>query len=188
MPKDRRLARIEAQGFDQVIITYCAASIAMWEALGWRKKRILGVLEETADAWHECAGSDKSMVQMLDEETGVELQIGNGKSWKELGYLNGEAYADMCRNMTQKKMLYVQARQLQWIPAQVIACMFLGLHRKQGFGAERLERLYGQMEDVKAAHRGKRKALQKHCLELTGINVGKHANGDIFIDGRKEDV
>lgn len=51
---------VEKKGFEHVITIYCAAAITMWESLGWRKKRILGVLKETEEAWIECSKSKKA--------------------------------------------------------------------------------------------------------------------------------
>lgn len=172
---------VEKKGFEHVITIYCAASIAMWETLGWRKKRILGVLKETEEAWIECSKSKKSMIQMLDEETGVEVQIGNGKSYKDLDYLNENRYGRMYDGMTRQKAIYIQARMLEWIPAQVTACLLLGLHRKQGFGSERLAKLYGDFQDVLSRYpmKGRMNALKRDCISLTGIRVERKSNGTL---------
>ena len=47
----------------------------------------------------------------------------------------------------------------------VMACMFLALHRKYGFGPERLLRLMSQIDDIRIEFNYDRKALIKACEE-----------------------
>ena len=121
------------------------------------------------------------MIQMLDEETGVEVQIGNGKSYKELDYLNENRYGRMYDGMSRQKAIYIQARMLEWIPAQVTACLLLGLHRKQGFGSERLAKLYETIQAVLNRYplKGRMHALKQDCINLTGIRIEKRSNGTL---------
>lgn len=75
----------------QVGIIYSAAAIALHRQWGWGKDRIIGLADMTREVWHECAKTNlRSMPQMLEEETGVEVQCGDGTSWHELAFLNAD--------------------------------------------------------------------------------------------------
>ena len=104
-----------------------------------------------------------SMLEMLENETGIEVKIPDtDKSWHDLAFLNSKI--DMGR-MSRAQWIYMRQRQKQWIGAMVMACMLLALHRKYGFGPERLLRLMRQIDDIRVEFRYDRKALIKACEE-----------------------
>ena len=159
----------------QVYIVYSAAAIAMWENYGWRQKRILGVLAETRDLWNACAQQPLvSMLRMLEEETGIEIQArGAEKSWHDLEYLNGEKEA---YPMPEAQYIYMRTRQLPWVNPQITAAMLLALHRRYGWSCERDLLLLSRKDDVEARYKWKTGALVKACREITGINMIEEAN------------
>ena len=150
----------------QVDIIYSAAAIAVaryWNDGGGplRSRRIF---DETREAWNECGETNEmSMLEMLENETGIEVKIPDtDKSWHDLAFLN--AKIDMGR-MNRAQWIYMRQRQKQWIGAMVMARMFLALHRKYGFGPERLLRLMSQIDDIRIEFNYDRKALIKACEE-----------------------
>lgn len=150
----------------QVDIIYSAAAIAFaryWDK-GWGPLRIRRIFDETLEAWNECGETNEmSMLEMLENETGIEVKIPDtDKSWHDLAFLN--AKIDMGR-MNRAQWIYMRQRQKQWIGAMVMACMFLALHRKYGFGPERLLRLMNQIDDIRIEFNYDRKALIKACEE-----------------------
>ena len=150
----------------QVDIIYSAAAIAFaryWND-GWGPLRIRRIFDETLEAWNECGETNEmSMLEMLENETGIEVKIPDtDKSWHDLAFLN--AKIDMGR-MNRAQWIYMRQRQKQWIGARVMACMFLALHRKYGFGPERRLRLRGQIDDIRIEFNYDRKALIKACEE-----------------------
>lgn len=134
----------------QVDIIYSSAAIAFaryWND-GWGPLRIRRIFDETLEAWNE---------------TGIEVKIPDtDKSWHDLAFLNSKI--DMGR-MSRAQWIYMRQRQKQWIGAMVMACMLLALHRKYGFGPERLLRLMSQIDDIRIEFRYDRKALIKACEE-----------------------
>ena len=107
------------------------------------------------------------MIQMCEDETGIEVSNGEGKSWKEIWFLNGH----IPDRMTDAQVLYMRQQQLKWIRPQVMACLMIALHRKYGFGFERCARIYQQIDEVSAEYADDQKRIQQACLELTGIDV-----------------
>lgn len=76
---DRELAR------SYKLIFSCTA-IALKRTYHWERNGIRKFLDLSDEVWRECASTnEKSMIQMLDHETGVEIQTGDGKSWQRLG-------------------------------------------------------------------------------------------------------
>lgn len=154
---------------NEAVISYGAACVVMWEVYGWRTKRILGVLDELFNVWNESAADNKTtMIKMLDEEAGIELQNGSGRSYKELEYLNGEIGM---HSFTLPQYIYMRKRQITWSNTLVCAGLLLGLHRRYGFGQQRCLDLYTEMQNVIRRYNGKQSAIVKACREITNINI-----------------
>lgn len=152
-------------------ILRAAALIVMYRQWGWRQKRLLDFLEMIDEVISECGDTkQKSMIQMLDEETGIELQNGDGKSWKELAFLNAEIDVG---KMTMPKLIYMRQQELKWIPSLVIAYILLALHRKCGFGADRCGRVYAQILEVEEEFGWSEKDVAEACRKETGIDIDK---------------
>ena len=82
---------LQKEGERQAMLIHGSAAIALYRHWGWRKHRILDMLDKTEEVWNECAeDSDRSMIRMCEEETGIEIQRGDGKTWKDLHYLNSK--------------------------------------------------------------------------------------------------
>lgn len=156
----------------QVDMIYSAVAIALHRWWGWGAFRIRRLFELTQTTWDECAGSNEvSMLEMLENETGIEIKNHvNGKSWHELAYLN--AKIDVGK-MTRAQWIYMRQRQTQWIGPQVVGCVLLALHRKEGFGHERSLRILNDLQEVEREFGFDVKKLKEACLEETGVELKK---------------
>ena len=169
---------LDKEMYKQVDMIYSAAAIAFaryWND-GWGPKRITALFEKTLEAWNECGDSNEiSMLQMLEDETGIEVKIREtDKSWHDLAFLNAKIKMD---RMTKAQWIYMRQRQKQWIGAQVMACLFLALHRKYGFGTERLLRLMNQIDDIRNEYEWDRARLVKGCEEEARVILKEALNG-----------
>lgn len=165
----RTMEQLEKEGRKHCFLIYGAAGIALHEHYQKGKTAILNFYEKSGEIWRDCAKDNKhSMIQMCYEETGIEIQCGNGKSWEELPYLN-EAL-DKGR-YTPVQLVYIRRRQIEWIPAQVMACMIVALHRKYGFGFDRCARFYQQVQEIQAMYDGDAERVRQACQKATGVNV-----------------
>lgn len=166
---EKALRHIEAEGRRQCFLLYGAAGLALYRYYGKKQTAISRFFELTGEVWRDCAKDNlHSMVEMCEEETGIEIQCGNGKSWHDLPYLN--ARLDTGR-YTNAQMVYIRQQQAAWIPAQVMACILLSLHRKYGFGFDRCARVYAQIQEIEAEYGMDPQKVRDACLEETGINV-----------------
>lgn len=162
-------AALEREGKRQCYIIYGASGIALYRR--WNKKRlaISRLFELTSDIWQDCAATNlHSMIEMCEQETGIEIQNGEGKSWHDLPYLN--ATLDQYR-MTNTQWVYMRQQQIKWIAPQVMACIMIALHRKYGFGFVRLSRFYSQVDAIRAEYASDPDRLREECRRLTGIDV-----------------
>ena len=150
-------------------LTYSSAAIALRQHWSWGTKRIQKVFDITQDVWGECSSTNaKSMIQMLDEQTGIDLRIpGSDRSWKELAFLN----ADINMRLSPERWLYMRRQQIRWTNAQVRACLFLSLNRAEGFGGVRIQRLTEQMDAVQQEYSCNVPEIIKACKEMTGVQL-----------------
>lgn len=153
----------------QTPLIYGSAAIALRRFWGWGTKRIQKVFDQTQDIWEECSSTNaKSMIQMLDEQTGIDLRIpGSNRSWKDLAFLN----ADINMRLSPERWLYMRKQQIKWTNAQVRACLFLSLNRAEGFGGVRIQRLTEQMDAVQQEYSCNVPEIIKACKEITGVQL-----------------
>ena len=160
--------RIETDGIKHCFVLYGATGIVLWRHWNKRVVAITSLFDLSRTVWRDCAKDhDSSMIQMCEDETGIEVNNGEGKSWKEIWFLNGHIPG----RMTDAQLLYMRQQQLKWIRPQVMACLMIALHRKYKFGFDRCARIYAQIDEVSAQYADDHKRIREACLELTGIDV-----------------
>ena len=170
--------RIEIEGRRQCFLLYSAAALALHRYWGKKKVTIIRLFEITGEVWHECASTNThSMIQMCEEETGIEVQNGSGKSWEELPYMN--ATLDTGK-MSYAQWVYMRQQQVKWIAPQVMACLLVALHRKYGFGFDRCARFYEQVQEIEAQFGMDPERIRAACIKETGIDVT-----DSFLQGKE---
>lgn len=162
-------AELEAEGRKQCMLLYSAAALALRRHWGKGKQAILSLFEITGSVWRSCAETNlHSMIEMCYEETGIEIQNGDGKSWKDLPYFNATLNT---QRMSNAQWVYMRQQQKKWIAPQVMACIMVALHRKYGFGFERLSRLYNQIDAIRTEYSLDPDKLREVCREETHIDV-----------------
>lgn len=160
---------LQREGERQALLIHSAAAIALYRNWDWRKSRILNLLELTETIWNECANDIRhSMIEMCETETKIEIQCGDGKTWKELHYLNNSVDPG---KMTPAKWIYMRRQQMKWMAPQIVAGILLALHRKCGFGYERCARMYQQIDAIEQEYGKDPQKIAQACLELTGVKI-----------------
>ncbi len=141
-------AEIVEEGSKQLDIQVCAASIALWRYWGWKTERLSKLLTIQQEIWNEVGkDNDLSMIQLLDQECNIELTNHEGVSYREFKFLN--TAIDDGHELSAQEWLIMRMKQKQWIECQIMACVFLGMHRKEGWGAKRVKELMDRMQQVK---------------------------------------
>ena len=165
--------RVEIEGRKQCYLAYGSAAIALYRHGGLEKDTIMQLFEITHEAWLECAAdTSKSMVAMCEEETGVEIQNGNGKSWKDLPFLNGQSSKMI---FTPATLAYMRKQQIQWVAAQVIAAILVALSRKYDYDADMCARFYAQVQNVQVEFGFDPMKTRDAALEETGVLVDEYS-------------
>ena len=161
--------RIQTDGLKHCTVLYGAMGIVLWRHWNKRVVAITSLFDLSRSVWRDCAKDhDSSMIQMCEDETGIEIQNGDGASWHDVAYLNGSLNPGM---MNEAQWLYMRQQQIKWIRPQIMACLMVALHRKYGFGFERCARIYRQIDETAQEYRSDPKRIREACLELTGIDV-----------------
>ena len=162
-------AALEAEGRKQCFLLYSATAIALFRHWNKRKTAILSLFEKSGEAFHDCAQTiDYSMIEMCEKETGITVTNETNKDWEDLPYLNGTISA---KPMTNAQWVYMRQQQKKWVAPQVMAGIMVALHRKYGFGFDRLSRIYSQIQDIEDEFDHNSERIQKAARELTGINI-----------------
>lgn len=167
----RANARLDKELRRQADILIPCASIVLWEEFGWRKVRIIRRFQTSIEVANECteAGTSKSILQMLEDETGIELQLeGYDKSYHDLKFLDPTGWDG--RPPTTKELLYIRARQKKWLPMLLLAGLMISLHRDEGFGYERLVRFMTGIDNLRREYGDDAKPYRRLLQERTGID------------------
>lgn len=141
-------AEIVAEGSKQLDIQICSCGIALWRYWGWKQDRLSKLYFIQQEIWDEVgADNNISMLQLLDEECDIELTNHEGVSYKEFKFLN--VAIDDGHALSPQEWIIMRQKQKQWIECQIMACVFLGMHRKEGWGPKRIKELMDRMQQVK---------------------------------------
>lgn len=155
---------------------YSAAAIALYRYWNKRRLTLTRLFEIVHTTWMECATDNKvSMIQICEQETGIEIQNGDGTHWRELAFLN-HAYEIDPAKMTNAQWVVMRNNQIRWVRPQIMACLLVALHRKYHFGYERCARVYAQIEEVEREFNCKPYRLHEACLSETGIDIREIIN------------
>ena len=170
---DRANKQIDKLMVQNIKMVYPTIAYVFWHEYDWRKNRILKLFDESHDVWEECSGHGvhKSMIQMLDEETGIEIGVPGKKSYKELAYLHSDAWDG--KPPTKMQLIYIRKQQAEWIAPSIIACVSLALHRKYGWGAERIGIFVERVKTIRYQrgnnHKNYNKLLDGMGIELNDL-------------------
>ena len=165
----KALKAIEKEGRKQCLLIYSATALALCRH--WKKGTlaITRLFDVTGKVWNECASTNlHSMIEMCEKETGIEVQNGENKTWRDLPYLNGSLDD---KPMTNAQWVYMRQQQKKWIAPQVMACMLIALHRKYGFGYDRCTRIYSQTLDIQAEFGRDPMRIRDAAMAETGIDI-----------------
>lgn len=167
--------KLDQETRKQICLVYGSAYLALWKNWQWRTEKLSRLIDVSYGAWDDCEelGHKKSVVQLLDEETGIELRLQeDGKSWREFQFLNGESeYKQYQRGLSYPQLIARRQGELKWAGAIIEATIFLALHRKEGFGFRRISRLLQQMFDIQNEFDSDPEKIREECRKVTKIKI-----------------
>ena len=160
---------LKAETHKQVDIFYCAAGVVLWRQ-GWRLTRIKRRFATSTKAWHECGdyGPTKSMLEMFEEETGIELTVsGYDKSYHEYAFLDGSKRNG--KRPTIQQAIRIRQMQKDWVGLMIFACLCLSMHRDEGYGYDRIVKFITAVDEIRRELGDKdTEAYKKLFFETTG--------------------
>ena len=164
-------AEVTAEGGRQIDILYHAMAIALYRYHGWRGLRIERLVKVSLGTYDDCAkSSDISMIELLWRETGIDLvREDTDRPWYDVVYLSSEHDTD--KQMTGAQVLAMLQGEKKWIPCQITAAILLSLHRKEGWGDDRLFKFFQELQEVKAEFHSNPETLKNECDKLTGFII-----------------
>ena len=164
----KAVKKLHDESKKQCTLLFAATALALYRHWNMKQLAIVRVIRVSKEAWNECASDiNVSMVKKCEDEVGIELQNGDGKSWHNLLYLNGE----FPENLTYAQVVYMRNQQVKWVAPNIVGSILVALHRKHGFGHERCERIYRQIQEIEEEFGYDPKKIKEACIEETGVNV-----------------
>ncbi|MBR3360892.1 MAG: hypothetical protein IKG39_06110 [Lachnospiraceae bacterium] len=162
----------------QIDILYAASAVVWWVEYGWRTTRIMRRFQTSTEIWTECAdyGVSKSMFQMLEEETGIEMSLsGYDRSYHEFSYLDGDAWDG--KLLTLEQTVYMHQQQKKWLAPLILASICLSLHRDDHWGAERIAKFISQVDKMRQEYGERPDRFRKLMEEVTDLPVDQILGG-----------
>lgn len=155
----------------QIEIIYPACAVVWWQEYGWRALRINRRFETSSRIWTECAdyGAEKSMLQMLEEETGIDLQLSGYRDWHELQYVDGRAWDG--KPLTLPQAIYMRQMQKTWVAPLILAGICLTLYRDEHWGAERIGRFISLVDQLREEIGERPDEFCKLMEDVTGTEI-----------------
>ena len=153
----------------QIAIVSGSFGIALYENWGWRQNRIANLFSEINNAWTEVSNDNYlSMLSLCEKETGIVIGIPeHDGNYNDLRYF--QENPSKILDMTIEQRIYMRLRMKKWIGAEMVASVLVALHRRYGFGVERLDRLYHQMEEVRDRYNWDEKLIENECTRITQV-------------------
>lgn len=173
-------ADLEKEVDKQLDIIMHSAAIALNKYHSWNAEQINDfVAHKTQDLWNECAKSTTlSMVQMLADETGIELMSEDkAESYENIIYLNSEI--DDGRDLDIYQWIAMRQNQKKWVAVQIMAVVLLTLYRNYHWKDEALGKLFKHIEEIKQQYGASTKGIKQ--LKTDSYNVvGFVITNDLF--------
>lgn len=119
-------------------IISAACFIVLWEDYGWREKRIITRFDQATAVMHEVPEKHRSVFEILEDETGIEMSLDGEKSYHEYHSLTSDE--TIVEIDTIEKYIANSQRQTKWIPTLIITSLCIVLHRVDGWEYDKLSR------------------------------------------------
>ena len=165
----------------QIDIIYPACFIIWWQEYGWRELRIMRRFQTTREVWDECGdyGIEKSILEMLEEETGVDMQLSGVDDWHNLAYFSKDKWDG--KPLTLPQTIYMHQQQRKWIAPMLLACICISLHRDEGWGGDRIAKFISQVDALRMELGERPDLFSQRMHEITG----RYAEEIFYTENRK---
>ena len=161
--------------------------------LGWKRLRIERFIDKAGEVYQECRSDEgKSLIQMCDEETGIEVRNDAGESYLDTTYLNQAKWErDKARfdkmPYAMQRAYYISVRQhmKKWMYAQIMASIILALYRKEGWSFERIRKFLSVHDEIKIEFANDIPKLNETVFNETTMKYIYNGQDLILLDKQK---
>lgn len=171
-------------------IVYFVSILVFNRVYGWKKLRIEHFLDKAVEVYVECRSNyQMSLVEMCDREMNIEVRNESNKSYTECPYLCQEDWERKKEQVIKKmspnmqRMYLIRVRQLmkEWMFPQVLASILLALHRKEGFGIDRVNKFVSEFTALRDEFSDDRTKLKAAVEQEVGMYYTWTKDGDFAL-------
>lgn len=190
MNADKKLKRELSQETQRCVdINFRSAILALFRYKKWDDIQLKSFLTEMRCAFEEVSKTEKSSMQMLQEETGIELQNGDGKHWYDLPYLNDYGWGNI-KQVTSEQVVYIRQQQKKWLKTSLMATILYVMYKMFGWTMEEDLQLIEWMNEIENECNNNAKQLNQKMIDEIGVSL-IHKGSDcidlIYVDDRWEE-
>lgn len=162
-------------------IYYSCAAIVLHKKYRFGSEKIKDIIKASHDSWLEVGDCNNiSLVQLLDEETGIELANDYGESWEQFSYLNSKKWDGVIPNWGY--LVKVRHKEATWTNATALSGILIAVNRNCNFTQGKLIKLLADIQEFKAEYENDVPKLLRTVKEETGIELVKNEKGLFFAD------
>lgn len=132
-----------------------ASILALHRHYGWGKLRISRLIDDLAEIYQECVRDKNLTVLQLCDDIGVEFRNAKGESYKDVSLLSKEEaiktrewLSRQPAEIIRKHNIAVHKKHMSWVYPQFVASTCLALHRKEGWGLQRMGEISQFIDDI----------------------------------------
>lgn len=115
---------------------------------------------------------ERSPIQILDEETGIEMQLdGETRKWYEISYLNGNLWKMHKHRLNAAQVILANNNQKKYVAVNLLATFCVTLHRYYRFGFERLCRFMAMVDETRRKYNNNVDEYTKLFESVTGMKI-----------------
>ena len=155
--------RRREQNHQRNIIFPCMFTI-LWEK-GWDADKIMERVNDSVDAMKCGYTQGLSVLEVLEEETGIEMTLDGEKSYHEFAYFSADTQVKPLNAMQE---VYVIHRTTKWIPTLMLAGICVALHRKDGWEYDELSDFIEKMNAIRSELGEDESRYADYMTEKTG--------------------
>lgn len=177
-------ARIDREADRAMHLLFSSMLIFLHRKYGMGKVRLGRFIDEMLVAFNECGGTnERSMIQILDEETGLEIRCDDGSQWRDYPYLNAALWDR--KQPSYAQAIYIRQRMLKWVYPSLLATMLLAVSRRFGWKSDKLVTVYNGITETRNEFHSNPKELKMAAEQITGISYDLR-NGTIWVHPYRE--
>lgn len=167
-------------------MTYGCLALALHKYYGYGQKRIFKVMDKAAETSAEVGKDlDLSMLQLLEQETGIEIRMDDGSRWEDKIFLNASKWDGTIRSYAQ--MISVRRAQIKWLEPTVLAECLMGMHKREKFGQDRLADLYKHIISIKTEYNRDIIRISEQLKEQLNIKIIGNGETGCLVDLKHPD-